>query len=401
MVRPEPQTETELYTVRLTCRNCSHPGLKEIIDLGNQFTVNFVAERDDTLPRAPLVLVMCENCQLLQLKHTTKPDILWKNYWYKSSINGTMKHALKEVAGEGQKYHQKGKWLDIGANDGTLLSYVPETFERWGCDPAENMHSLLAEHANEVITDYFSAGAVTGTKFDVITSCAMFYDLDNPHQFIADVASSLTDDGIWINQITDTVQMLRYTMFDNCCHEHVCYYDQPILERMYAQHGLSIISTSYNDVNGGSLRVIARKKPWPNSKAFGVPDITDKGVEFFRRRTLRWKDLMTEIITMQKEPIWLYGASTKGMVMLQYLFDGNQLDQKFMAIAERNPAKVGLLMPGPWFKITDEVTMRQARPKLLMVLPWAFKDEFIGRELTLRQTGTTMLFPLPGIELVM
>jgi hypothetical protein len=95
-------------------------------------------------------------------------------------------------------------------------------------------------------------------------------------------------------------------------------------------------------------------------------------------------------------PLWLYGASTKGSVLLQYL----DRSGAFNAIADRNPQKHGLYMAGSWLTIMPEDEMRRDRPKNLFVLPWAFRDEFIKRERELLDSGTTMIFPLPNIEFV-
>jgi hypothetical protein len=171
------------------------------------------------------------------------------------------------------------------------------------------------------------------------------------------------------------------------------------LRPLYEAHGLVINGVTYNDVNGGSMRIFASKQGrWAT---VGLPTVTEDDVLQFCNRVRRWKQLMTEALldlpSTANGDVWIYGASTKGSTLLQYL----SISDKFTAIADRNPAKHGLMMAGTWIPIVDEATMRKAKPSHLLVLPWAFRSEFIRREAALRATGTTMIYPLPSIEFVL
>lgn len=384
----------QVYETRTTCRVCGKPSLSLVLSLGDQYVANFVKDVDVMLPRVPLNLVQCTDCGLLQLRETTNPDILWRgHYWYRSGINATMRDALYDVVQTGLHFVGAGTWLDIGANDGTLLSRVPQDFKKIGCEPSTSMQSYLEEHADKVVGDFFSAESV-GEPANVITSCAMFYDIDDPNRFVGDIVKTMTDDGIWINQLSNTPAMLEATAFDNICHEHACYYDIASLQKLYEQHGLVIISTSLNDVNGGSIRTVAAKRGMPN--VLGIPKIVPGAVKNFCDRVRRWKLLAQEVMDNlpSMTSLWAYGASTKGCTLLQYL----DRSDKFIGIADRNPSKWGLRMAGTWIPIVDEETMRQAKPTHLMALPWAFKQEFVAREAATRNAGTTMIWPLPEIS---
>ena len=402
-----------VHTERTSCRACLGSGLTPILSLGEQYLVNFVADIDHSLPKAPLDLVRCPGCGLLQLKHTVSPDLLFREFWYRSGVNTSMRVALEDVVRTGLQYHHGGTWLDIGANDGYLLSKVPPGFHRIACEPALNMTDELAEIADVVIPDYFSAKHAclmgpTGVNFrtqggcDVITSAAMFYDLDDPGQFVSDIATVLSPNGIWINQLNDSPTMMAKNGFDSLCHEHLCYYDIHSLNALYQRHGLAIIGVTYNDVNGGSIRVTA-ERPLGRTRPAPLHDhkrVTEDDALRFAARTAKWKDRMTDLITgtlAYDNGVWLYGASTKGSVMLQYL----DLDGAWKGIADRNPRKIGLKLAGPWVPIVSEDEMRADKPKHVMVLPWAFRDEFIKRERPLLDAGATLLFPLPNIEMVL
>lgn len=389
------------YTERTSCRACGSAKLTFILSLGDQYLANFVRERDDSLPRCPLELVQCDECGLLQLRHSIDGDLMWREYWYRSSVNQTMRDALADVVRDATRIVREGRWLDIGANDGYLLSRVPSHFTRVGCEPARNLLPELGEQADHVILDYFGADpAMEFGPYDVITSCAMFYDLDDPDRFVEDIALSLASDGVWVNQLSDAPTMLKRNAFDSICHEHRCYYDVPSLKTMYRRHGLHIIGLSFNDVNGGSVRVTAAKQPARDDPTVGTPRAGAYEVEVFARRVRRWKDWMSEMVLLAQErhgPLWALGASTKGCCTLQYL----GLSDAFIGIADRNPAKVGLMMAGTWIPVTDEAALRRAAPPIVVPLIWAFRHEILDRERYLREIGSAFLFPLPNPELVL
>lgn len=386
------------------CRLCGGD-LRDVLSLGNQYLVRFPDKIDETLPRAPLNLVQCTQCDLLQLEHTTVPDLLFREFFYKSGINQSMRDALQDIVDDGLAHSkQGGVWLDIGANDGTLLSCLPENWERIACEPALNFAPQLEEMAQHVIADYFSADHECLTKMgrgrcDVITAAAMFYDLDDPNGFLKDINRALTPGGVFINQLNDSPTMIKQNAFDAVCHEHLVYYDLHNLAELYRRHGLVVTKISFNDTNGGSVRVFAHKevaglKPLPLRD---VPRVQERDAELFAQRTARWKQEFGNYLRGLKHGAWAYGASTKGTALLQYL----ECNEMFVAVADRNPSKAGKMMVGSWLPITDEVTMRKARPEHAVVLPWGFRKEFIEREQTARESGTALVFPLPNIEVVL
>src|SRR3990172_8922651 len=194
-----------------TCRLCGSPALEDVFSLGEQYVNDFVPrERIGTGIRAPLDLVLCRQCSLLQLRHTAPQEILYsRHYWYRSGVTDTMRRALKDITRSIEqivRLEEHDIVLDIGANDGTLLeAYQSKEVRRVGCEPANNLVDLLRKVTPFVLHDFWNAEGFDrmfpGEKAKVITAIGMFYDMEDPNQFIADAAKVLAEDGIFVAQL--------------------------------------------------------------------------------------------------------------------------------------------------------------------------------------------------------
>jgi hypothetical protein len=392
-----------VYEARTACRVCGKD-LEIVLDLGEHYLPRWIPQEQaeelkDKLPKAPLRLARCTTCGLLQLADSIEPDLVYRKYWYRSGINASMQTALLNLVRDAQAWHTSGKWLDIGANDGTLLKFVPRSFERFACEPALDFTDELRGIADYVTPDYFKASPDL-KDMKVITSAAMFYDVDQPDDFVEAIAQTLAPDGVWLNQLNDAPAMIAGNAWDGICHEHNLYYDLPNLDALYKHHGLKIMRVTHNDVNGGSMRVTAARTEHKCSAAVDIdPRLTPtpQQVIRFSSRAVRWKQRMSRIIDSLPKPIYGYGASTKGGTLLQYLDAPGMLK----GVAERNPLKYGTVQSGVWSPIISEDEMRACDPGTLFVLPWTFRKEFVDRETEARAKGTMLLFPLPHIELVL
>ena len=246
--------------VRTTCRSCASDRLESVLDLGNLYVSNFADVPDsERWPRVPLDLLLCGNCGLAQLRHTTPPEWLYTHYWYKSGVSATMRAALTDISRRAAHFvglHAGDSVLDIGCNDGTLLrSYDYDDVRRVGFEPAENLACEAAAGTDRIVPDFFSAQPVAGEQFRVVTSIAMFYDLEDPNAFVANVASVLLEEGVWVIEMHYLPLVLECNAFDAICHEHIEYYSLSSLEPLLARHGLLVADVETNDVNGGSFRV--------------------------------------------------------------------------------------------------------------------------------------------------
>lgn len=404
------------------CRVCGSDKLQKVFYLGNQYVSNFVWSEKGGI-KAPLDLILCKNCSLVQLGHgAVDSNILYRNYWYKSGVNQTMKSALKNITSKVEKLvtFEKGDVvLDIGANDGTLLrSYVRRDIRRTGFEPARNLMEECMAGNDIVLNDFFNVRSYfefIGKKARVITAIAMFYDLEDPNVFVSDLASCLHSDGVLVIQMAYQPLMLEELAFDNICHEHIEYYSMKSLSYLLDRHNLEIFDVELNDVNGGSFRTYIKHKGNNRVKGFRDADqrmkeLNDKEkrmgantVDAYIKFSRKVHDLRKKTIDFIKQEvnhgkkIYVYGASTKGNTFLQfYGLDASLVE----GAADRNPLKWGLKTIGTFIPIVSEEDAKKSKPDYFLVLPWHFRKEFLKRERHYLERGGKMIFPLPKLEVV-
>ena len=393
------------------CRLCFNKKLDKIHNFGNHYVSNFVTKLNIKKGvKAPLNLIYCNNCKLLQLEHSAPQEIMYKKfYWYRSGVTNTMKIALKDIFLKVKKMSVLKKndtILDIGANDGTLLKYFKDDgFTTIGCEPAKNLTNELRKNSNYVIDNFWNFKYLSNIlnkhklrKPKIITAIGMFYDLEDPSKFISDAAKSLHEDGIFIAQLMCLNSMIKENDLGNICHEHIEFYSYPSLKFLFEKNGFKIMKIEENEINGGSYRIFCKKnikKSITYQEKTSLSDI--KG--FIKRVKKNKKNCLTFIkkCNSKREKIFLYGASTKGNTLLQYY----GIDSKMINFAvERSPEKWGKYTIGTGIKIISEKAARDLNPKYFFVMPYAFIKEFIIREKKWLKKGGKFILPYPNFKVL-
>jgi NDP-4-keto-2,6-dideoxyhexose 3-C-methyltransferase len=417
----------DVCVLRKSCRICGSSNLRPVIDLGEQHLASlFVTAEVPSflLRRYPLEVVRCAEeagCGLVQLRHTISPKILYAHYGYRSGTNEIMRANLSRIAadaGELADLRAGDTVLDIGCNDGTLLdSYQRVDLDRLGFDPATNVTQSALEKGLDVVGDFFSyrafAAARPGRKAKVVTSLAMFYDLEDPRRFVRDVAALLAEDGVWVLELSYLPFMLRSNAFDTICHEHLEYYLLRPIEWMLRRERLQIGRIEFNDINGGSFRLYVRKQafgPVPEAATAALDRVRrdeealrldgDRAFADFRRAVLKIKDDLLRLLAEIKaagRSVYVYGASTKGNTLLQFCGIDRTMVVK---AADRNPEKWGRRTLGTGIPIASEEEVRAEEPDFFLVLPWHFFDGFRRRERAFLERGGKFILPLPQVRVV-
>ena len=404
--------------------------MQELFTLGDLYVSDFISEGEE--PRGgkePLKLMLNPSNGAARLESVTDPDLMYGKYWYRSGINSTMTQELKSIAEELPTLvdiRDGDVFLDIACNDGTMFKFIPNNMVKVGIDPADD--SFISESrglADDVIQDYFTADTYRAGKYGdwkakIISIIAMFYDVDNPVEFLSDVESIMDDEGLLVIQMSYTPLMLKQLAFDNICHEHVYYYNLTSIIKMLDQVGMKVVDCKLNDINGGSFRVYVRKKcsddtlfktsPYRDVAQYRIDSIlamedkmqitTAQPYMEFYKKICELKDQTVAFIKevkSQGKTVWGYGASTKGNTLLQwYGLDHTLID----GIAERSPYKFGLKTVGTNIPIYSEAEMRKVNPDYMLVLPWHFISEFVNRESDYLSGGGQFIVPCPKFEII-
>ncbi len=404
--------------------------MKKLFSLGELYVSDFIKQDEEARAgKHNLTLMIDGRYGAARLEKCTPIHSMFGKYWYRSGVNSTMKKELFDIVEnikKVQKLEKNDLWLDIACNDGTLLSYVGQHINKLGIDPAEDSFAVESRLvADDIIQDYFTLESFNRSKFKskkakVITCIAMFYDLDEPIDFLNDVKEVLDDDGLFVIQMSYTPLMIKQLAFDNICHEHVYYWSLNSLEKLMIEAGLKIVDCQLNDVNGGSFRVYIKKEDSDITKFATRPyrDVCDVRIESIRQweqtqnldSTKTWLDFYQGIEDLKKQTVDFikeekskgkticgYGASTKGNTLLQYFgLDNTLID----AIAERSPYKFGHKTIGTNIPILSEDDVRKMKPDYMLVLPWHFISEFTEREKEYLNGGGKFIVPCPKFEII-
>lgn len=393
------------YTTRKTCRLCGSNKLTPILSLGNLYVSTFLKNKRNKILKAPLALVFCENCALLQLKHTAPQELLYsRHYWYRSGINPVIRNDLNEITRVARNLTELKKGdivLDIGANDGTLLKFYPKNLIRVGCEPADNLIKELKNATPYVINDFWRYNTwqkqFGGRKAKIITAIGMFYDMEDPNQFIRDSAKALDEKGIFIAQLMCLRPMLEKNDLGNICHEHLEYYSYDSLKYLFERNGLEIFKIEENNINGGSYRIFARH--YKKGSIDFKEKFTKQDYKDFYKRIKKNKEACLDFIKEEikkGKKVYVYGASTKGNTILQYYGLNNRL---IKGAADKSPEKWGKYTVGSLIPIISEAEARQ-KADYFLVLPWAFFDTFYKREKEWLRKGGKFIVPLPYFRVV-
>jgi len=401
------------------CRVCRSIKLELVLDLGTTaFTGVFPSSADEIVDHGSLAVLVCTDCGLAQLADSFPAEILYgDNYGYRSGLNASMVSHLRRTANrlEQRSGLMSGDVvLDIGANDGTLLrSFTTKDLVRVGIDPTIAKFREFYDESIIVREDFFSAESYKQTinaDAALVTSIAMFYDLEDPVAFAKDIASILRDGGLWYFEQSYMPWMLRSGAYDTICHEHLEYYSLTNIRDIIERAGLELVDATTNAVNGGSISVTARKGQSSEPSSVVADWLIQQEQrqevhslaawsQFGSRVADRQRDLLDLLTSLKRRgmSVMALGASTKGNVLLQTSGIGQDL---IRAVGDVNPDKFGRFLPGTGIPILSEEEVLKEDPDYLLVLPWHFRETFMKNLHPFLSRGGRLIFPLPDIEVV-
>ena len=402
---------------------CKCKELDPIFDFGLQaLSTRFPAYNEPDAEILPLSLVKCKNikCNLVQLTHDYDfNDLYRKGYGYRSGVNKTMRDHLNGIVQQllsEIELKDNDTVLDIASNDGTLLkSYNNPNINLIGIDPTISQYKeYYPDKRTFISSGFFSKeifDSISPTKYaKLISSIAVFYDVPDPKLFANDIASILDKNGVWVMEQSYLPLLIRDLSFDSICHEHLAYYGFKQIKLAAEDASLKVFNVYTNNMNGGSLRVFlchSNSNRLVNKHNIDLIEKLESNSKIdnhstfiqFKEKIMSTGEKLVEFIKQEKKKgkrIHIYGASTKGNVLLQLFKIGNDLID---AAAERNEWKYGHRTPGTNIPIISEQESRELNPDYYLVLPWHFREEFIKREKEFINRGGKLIFPLPEMEI--
>ena len=409
-----------MYSEISKCRISGSKNMITVLSLGEQYLTGvFPKTTDEEVTKGPLDLVWCPDSGLLQMKQSYSLDEMYgDNYGYRSGLNDSMVrhltnkiHTLERLV----KLNEKDLVIDIGSNDATSLKAYTGKHRKVGIDPTGLKFKEFYTDEISLIPTFFTVGAFKkyfpNENAKIITSIAMFYDLENPVAFVKDIEQCLTEDGIWHFEQSYMPSMLRTNSYDTICHEHLEFYSFKVVKNLLESCGMRVVDVQMNAINGGSFAVTACKKGahylsnnpiinWMVQQEDDMGLDTPKPYRDFEERVFKHRknliDLIKALVADGKK-VFGYGASTKGNVLLQFC---NFTTKEIPFIAEVNEEKFGSFTPGTHIPIISEKEAKDLKPDYFLVLPWHFKHSILERERAYMEQGGKFIFPLPEIEIV-
>ena len=404
----------------MRCRICNSKLNYKIVNLGKQpISSIFYSKKKNNLSKFSLDLYKCKKCKLVQfLRSVPIKKMYGLSYGYQTSISNLMLSHLKDKKKSLEKkkiIRKKISILDIGSNDGSFLNLFDKSFKLFGIDPSSEKFKNFYRKNIFRINNFFSQknihkfsknNKIKQNNFDLITSFAIFYDINNPNLFCKEIYNLLNPKGYWVVEFSYLPLMLKNLTYDQICHEHVTYYSLTVFNYLIQKHNMKIVDVSLNEINGGSIEIICTRKDNKckinyqkiHSLLKDEKKINNSSFLNFNNRIQNVKLKLNNFFKKNKDrKIIGYGASTKGNIVLNHC---NIDNSKLNLICDANKIKIGLYTPGTNIKIISKKKMRKFSPEFLLVLIWPFRKEIIKEEIEFIRNGGKLVFYLPKFHIV-
>jgi SAM-dependent methyltransferase len=395
------------------CRGCGAGALVSVFDLGMMPLSDGFSRRGSAPdPTYPLEVVMCEDCGLAQLRHTVAPEILFADdYPYFSSFTRTVVENAKDNVDEAIARlapPKDGLIVELASNDGYLLKHVTARgYTALGIDPALGPVEAARNAGIETVHAFFTEKladelARTGRKADLVFANNVLAHVADTAGFVRGVAKILKPGGTAIIEAPYLRDLIDHNEFDTIYHEHLCYFSGSALRRLFARHGLSLNDVKRIPIHGGSIRMFVQHQDAPTDRLLSLlADEKEQGLD----RPKAFQALAARVDNMGKQLRALiserqasgariagYGAAAKGTILLNHFGIGREC---LAWVADKNPHKHGLEVPGVKIPIVDPSWVERDRPDFLLILPWNHKDEIMRQLAPFAESGGRFIIPVP------
>ncbi|MBI3850089.1 MAG: class I SAM-dependent methyltransferase [Verrucomicrobia bacterium] len=400
------------------CQSCGSKDLEDVIFIGYLPPVNtmpLIGTRPAEQPAYPAQVLRCRKCQLVQLGLVVDPAILFPpSYTYTSGTTKILRENFAELSQEvAALYPLKPTdlFVDVGSNDGTLLSNFTKHARVYGIEPT-NAGKLAQERGINTHISFFNRAAVKKAvteqgRASMITATNVFAHIEDVHEIVDCIMELLADDGIFISESHYWLSLLETLQYDTIYHEHLRYYSVTALKNLLGAHGLEIINTKRIPTHGGSIRVYAARQgryPVRDSVAATLAEesreLTDAKLQAFKQNVVNSKLALYALLADIKakgERVYGLGAPSRASTLINYVgLDDGILD---CVLEIKGSYKIGKYIPGTLIPVLDESRLFEDQPEYAMLLSWHIADELIPK-LNVRGFKGKFINPLPQPRIV-
>ena len=396
------------------CQICSNSQLEPILFLGYLPPVNQmhpVGTKPSEQPSYPAQMLYCEKCHLVQLGLIVSPEVLFPpEYPYTSSTTRILRDNFAELYQECNTIINLGKEdliVDIGSNDGNLLSNFKDNHKVLGITP-EEIGKIAIELGIPTIIDYFNKDVVEKVKKEqgnakVITATNVFAHIDNINEITELILELLQDDGVFISESHYLLPLIQTLQYDTIYHEHLRYYSLHSLRYLLEKHGLEVIHTKEIPTHGGSIRVYAAKRGKYEVKDTVQKQLDkEKDIVLSKEKLLEFKDkvvvsklkLHSLVLDIKKQgkKICGIGAPSRASTLVNYVGIDDGIMDYVMEI--KGSHKIGKYMPGTLIPVVEESKLYEDQPDYALLLSWHIADELAPK---IKEKGFkgSFIVPLP------
>lgn len=417
--KPKLAAGTNGSVVVETCQVCGSERLRSILFVGYLPPVNGmpkIGTRPAEQPAYPAEVLRCERCRLVQLGLVVDPAILFPpSYPYTSGTTRILRENFAQLYGEVSATFPLAKEdlvVDIGSNDGTLLSNFQRPGHRVrGIEPT-NAGRLAIDRGIPTDIAFFTADAVAAVvrsegQARVVTATNVFAHIEDVYTVVENVLELLAPDGLFITESHYWLSLVETLQYDTIYHEHLRYYTLTSLSYLFAEHGLEIVHARRIPTHGGSIRVYAARRgqlrPTEDVRrlmAVEERELTDEALATFRRRVVASKlGLLALLAPLKRDGARVYGigAPSRASTLVNYVGLDDGILEHVLEISGSH--KIGHYVPGTVIPVSDERILFSDQPEYALLLSWHIADELMPK---LRASGFKgrFIIPLPGPRIV-
>lgn len=389
-----------------------------ILDLGEMPPANAFLKEEELHkpePKFPLVVYFCNTCNLLQLLDVVSPEILFGEYDYLTSASKPLaEHFIKTANELVTRFNIKKDdlVLEIGGNDGVLLSAIKDKCRVLNVEPAKNIAELSKNNGIDTLNRFFSEGVAEDIlkKYGfakLVVANNVLAHIDDMRGLFSGVKKLIGEDGVFVFEVHWVGNLISEGGFDQIYHEHLCYHSLHDLKYLSEDLGLKIFDIETVPIHGESMRVfVSQNIPAKGSVAEFLQREEAMGLtkkETFMKFADKVRSSKQNLQNMLKElknsgkTIVGYGAPAKGNTLLNYYGVTPAL---VSFLTDTTPLKQGMYAPGTRIPVLHPDVAKKKLPDYFLLLAWNYADAILKKEEELRKSGVKFIIPVPEPKIV-